>query len=364
MRCEEVTEYMHRSLDNDLTRSEMTVMEEHLCSCDECQAMYKTLKELHEELENLPDVEPPISLVDAILPELGKSEEPPLSKKQKTAWKTWSLAAGGVAAALFLFIVVQQLFKEPDLHLAGIQDGAESQSAESMISPPETSENTQDQAAMVENQEGQEASPSEPSQTAEPSEEPMTMSLASEPTAQEGQAPQQKEAAVPPEAPQKKSTEGSAVPKEEQARGEEKKEDASQESEVAMAPPASQPEPAEPVQSLSAVEPTTEEEMTSDSADSRMSLAKSPPPEPDSFASPDGLWNARVEGQSVVILDQQGKEAFRSHEWEGAAYVSVEWIDSTKVLYTLYPANGGTEQPAEKPEKWLIHVKDRQEQKQ
>lgn len=356
MRCEEVTEYMQRSLDNDLTPSEMTLMEEHLCSCNECQTMYQTLKELHAELESLPDVEPPISLVDAILPELGKTEESPFLKKNKMAWKTWSLAAGGVAAAIILLMAIPQFFKEPELNLAGMQEGTESESMESFVAPPDEEKNAQDQMAIVDNREEQEVTPSEPGQPAEPSDEPVAMSKASEPIAQEGQAPQLKEPVAPPEAPQRKSE-----TEEQQTKAKEEK--APLESEIAMAPPASEPEPSEPVQSLAAVEPSEEQEPVADSAPAQKSLAAAPK-EPDSFASPDGLWSARVEGQRVIILDQQGKEAFRSHEWQGAAYVSVEWVDSAKVLYTLYPANGGTEQPAEKPEKWLISVKDKQEQKQ
>ena len=70
MNCQEVMEYMQRELDGDLGELESAKLREHIRQCADCAAMYERLKRLSAELENLPKVTPPFSLVDAILPKL------------------------------------------------------------------------------------------------------------------------------------------------------------------------------------------------------------------------------------------------------------------------------------------------------
>jgi len=70
MICEEVSELMQRNLDQDLDASEEAYMQAHIASCPECAAMWERLSSLHNELDALPKVVPPFSLVDAILPQL------------------------------------------------------------------------------------------------------------------------------------------------------------------------------------------------------------------------------------------------------------------------------------------------------
>ncbi|RXT14804.1 zf-HC2 domain-containing protein [Ammoniphilus sp. CFH 90114] len=358
MRCEEVTEYMQRSLDNDLTPTETAEMEEHLHSCEECSVMYQTLKQLHEELENLPDVEPPMSIVDSILPQLslaGQSQlvnMPTSLPKVKKNWarKPWSFVAGGVAAAILLALLAPQFFGESEMKMTEMSDGpAEMQPTQSLAVPLEESKeelSTMD-AAKVE-------VPSVANDVETLTQKQVETPMAMEPT--EPAEPQGQDQVM---SQQVANSTAVQPPKEEPTRNNEpqpKPEEpvAPAESEVAMAPPVNPPEE---VHSLAAKEPVVEENL--------MMSMTSEPVQPDSFGSPDGMWNARVDGQRIVILDQDGVEVFRSHEWTGAAYVSVEWVDAAKVMYTLYPVNAGTEEAAAKPlEKWLINVKQGQEQKQ
>jgi hypothetical protein len=72
MNCQEVMEYMQRELDGDLGEIESATLREHIRHCADCAAMYERLKRLSAELESLPKVTPPFSLVDAILPKLDE----------------------------------------------------------------------------------------------------------------------------------------------------------------------------------------------------------------------------------------------------------------------------------------------------
>ncbi|MEK4060215.1 MULTISPECIES: anti-sigma factor family protein [unclassified Paenibacillus] len=130
MKCAEVMEWMHRYLDHDLSQDEMIEMFRHIDDCSSCAEVFDRLKMLSQQLEQLPDVKPPFSLVDSILPQLdqldlniqGKSadavspeEDPkvvPFSRKSThgKASKGASLAArtgiGAAAAAVILLIAM------------------------------------------------------------------------------------------------------------------------------------------------------------------------------------------------------------------------------------------------------------------
>lgn len=70
MNCQEVVEYMHRYLDQDLDPEETAEMYRHIAVCPACAEKFNVLKSLSRDLEELPAVTPPFSLVDAILPQL------------------------------------------------------------------------------------------------------------------------------------------------------------------------------------------------------------------------------------------------------------------------------------------------------
>lgn len=70
MNCRKVMELMQRYLDRDLDQDEFETMQRHFPACPECSDMFERLKRLSEDLEKLPKVTPPFSLVDSILPQL------------------------------------------------------------------------------------------------------------------------------------------------------------------------------------------------------------------------------------------------------------------------------------------------------
>lgn len=72
MNNQEVNEFMHRYLDDDLSGDEAALLEEHLRHFPASSAMFERLKQLNSDLEQLPKVTPPISIVDAILPRLER----------------------------------------------------------------------------------------------------------------------------------------------------------------------------------------------------------------------------------------------------------------------------------------------------
>lgn len=148
MKCAEVMEWMHRYLDHDLSQEEIIEMFRHIDNCPSCADVYDRLSTLSRQLEQLPDVKPPFSLVDSIMPRLDELDrgvqEPvmtstdesnvvPLSRKSshgKTP-KGSSMAArtgiGAVAAAIILLIAI---FNMPESMPAADVDQALNQSAD------------------------------------------------------------------------------------------------------------------------------------------------------------------------------------------------------------------------------------------
>ncbi|NUU62318.1 zf-HC2 domain-containing protein [Paenibacillus agri] len=72
MSCAEVMEWMHRYLDHDLSQDEILEMFRHIDNCPSCAEVFDSLSTLSKSLEQMPDVKPPFSLVDSILPKLAE----------------------------------------------------------------------------------------------------------------------------------------------------------------------------------------------------------------------------------------------------------------------------------------------------
>lgn len=118
MTCEDILTLMQLSVDRELAEDEQSVLDAHLASCPECAALYGRLLRLSHDLEQLPKVVPPISIVDAIMPKLERldvsadGEErraKPVSGGFRTFLPSWKLAGGLTAAAVVLGIVLFQL---------------------------------------------------------------------------------------------------------------------------------------------------------------------------------------------------------------------------------------------------------------
>ncbi|MDP5273052.1 anti-sigma factor family protein [Chengkuizengella axinellae] len=83
MKCQEVIQFMQRDLDGDLNKDEQKQMLDHIESCHSCTEMFDRLKNVSNELEQLPKVTPPISLVDQILPQLDEIDQANASHNDK-----------------------------------------------------------------------------------------------------------------------------------------------------------------------------------------------------------------------------------------------------------------------------------------
>ena len=136
MKREEALEYMNRYLDHDLNEEETETLFRHLGESPDARADFDFLQGLSDKLESLPDVQPPISLVDSILPRLEeidrptpfKHEEPdqpivmlpdkhtPPRRKAAAFWRsTLGRAVGGTAVAAAVLGIFVATYKPQEM---------------------------------------------------------------------------------------------------------------------------------------------------------------------------------------------------------------------------------------------------------
>ncbi|UED73172.1 anti-sigma factor [Brevibacillus sp. DP1.3A] len=81
MTNEEIFELMQRDLDGDLSESEQQLLYRMIQKDADLQLMYNRLKDVSQQLEHLPPVVPPFSIVDSILPKLELAAAKPAAVK-------------------------------------------------------------------------------------------------------------------------------------------------------------------------------------------------------------------------------------------------------------------------------------------
>ncbi|WP_139490425.1 hypothetical protein [Brevibacillus dissolubilis] len=85
MNKEAVLDLIQRDVDGDLTADEEGILKEALRQDRELQLMHQRLMRVNQDLANLPDVKPPFSLVDSILPQLTEQvKQPPIAATEDT----------------------------------------------------------------------------------------------------------------------------------------------------------------------------------------------------------------------------------------------------------------------------------------
>lgn len=121
----DILELIQRDLDGDLSPVEQAILQQKLAVDPELQLIHARLSHVSHQLEHLPPVAPPFSLVDAILPQLEHSSPDPVQpeakpqvvqlprlekksgvtvEKTKRTVPTWLLkVSSGVVAASLLF---------------------------------------------------------------------------------------------------------------------------------------------------------------------------------------------------------------------------------------------------------------------
>ncbi len=117
MTCEEVIELMNRNLDQDIQDSEHLAMIRHMQQCPECTELYERLQRLSRDMEELPKVVPPFSIVDSIMPQLEAldsiSGQNAYSATASLPWHqrwmgsiSWKIAGAVVAAGIVFGIFI------------------------------------------------------------------------------------------------------------------------------------------------------------------------------------------------------------------------------------------------------------------
>lgn len=109
MESEKMMELTQRDLDGDLSPGEKTDLEAHLSESPEDAQFAAKLRAIHQQLEHLPKMNPPINVVDSILPIIDQTleknathiESPHQAKK---TWfrSAWLKVAGAVAAVVVI----------------------------------------------------------------------------------------------------------------------------------------------------------------------------------------------------------------------------------------------------------------------
>lgn len=120
MKCVEVNELIQRNLDSDLSEAEHERLNDHLDLCSDCKSFYERLRHVHLDLENLPKVTLPYSIVDSILPALDRinpiqteiiNERVELKKKKWKPNHRWLSAFTAVAAGVVIVLSVSQFIQ-------------------------------------------------------------------------------------------------------------------------------------------------------------------------------------------------------------------------------------------------------------
>ncbi|MBP1930500.1 hypothetical protein J2Z37_000487 [Ammoniphilus resinae] len=367
---------MQRNLDKDLSPNELALLEEHLKLCSECQKLNESLQNLSLELEKLPQVEPPVSIVDSILPYLAVQTDGTVAQgtvaqdkkvfpRIRRDWKRYGLMIGTAAAAMFLAISMQNMFSAPERSAemeqktANTADHADKVPAVGESRTLSADENTAESSRVEEHTE-QSMVGTEPRESL------------SQPTMEKSSIPNQdaQPSILNPEPP-KVHEEAESMDK----AGSENAMSGTLKKRVVEEQPlenngakdqalALQPLPEEPaiMQNFAAPRLAVPEEgavsnekafKSADTVESKpevdMQAAK------EGVSSPDQRYIAAVEGQMMVVKDQEGKEYFRGHPWGGGGTVTIQWLSPYEFIYVIHF-------PAYK-EQWKVNLPSGQEQK-
>jgi len=86
MQCDNAIELMHRHVDGDLSEQESLELDAHLNGCPSCMLAFARLKALTDELALLPQVTPPFSIVDSIMPRLLEIDKQSQKREESAAF--------------------------------------------------------------------------------------------------------------------------------------------------------------------------------------------------------------------------------------------------------------------------------------
>lgn len=330
MNCHEVMEYMQRQLDNDLSEAEQTLLESHLRSCASCRTAMERLQRLADELSNLPEVHPPVSLVDAILPKLAeidrerqaasvvplqqgteRGQDRKMSNVRRSRRKTYGVIGGVAAASLLLGIVISNF------------NGASQQLADNSLTTDVMSYNREtasDMATLMQD-------------TAYDDGEPILRAVEEKHSSTTGEV----EPSAPGAAP---DASGEAVPRQ-PAGGDGLDVQPALDAEQRGAAE----EPAAP--------PESHDEMgfgfdIIDVIDQHGNVAGG-------LASPDGSYSAYIENGTIVVLDADQERIYVSQSYADGEIMDLEWASNERLTFKI--------QSGQTVETYYIDVSSREEGK-
>ncbi|WP_020615667.1 zf-HC2 domain-containing protein [Paenibacillus daejeonensis] len=419
MTCQEVMDYMQRQLDGDLDERETDILHKHTRHCPDCAAMLERLQRLSGELDSLPKVTPPFSLVDAILPQLDEIEHKPAphaaafaapeeaSRRvaptdRRKGWldrlplRTLSgVVAASIVAGLFIFnystpspsdeaaevSTFQAQTGDTNDTGAGSMNGSGEMPGELEGGVPDGNEemgifvtNGNEEPSATNDSVGENASGSE-----EPSTQPA-------PRGANELTPNTDEQATPAE--QGKPSSEKSLPNREQNAPESgqkqdtRKNSSNANSDEPSAGMMSEPESAPPVSEQPSMDQPVREEMLFDfpmdmapTFDEELPSASDVArgyAQADTVASPDGQMKAAVQSHVLQIYGSDGMLIFESRKQPGSSIQHLSWSsDSQTLSYELHGRvaedssnNNGVTNQATSVERYVVNIKDGTETKQ
>ena len=119
MKCENIEEQLSAYIDNELSKREMTTVEQHLLDCATCSKSLAQLKHIADMVSEIP----PVSMSDraserleAAIEERLYAPEPELQSSERPAWWRWvTRPAFGAVAASFAVVVLAVLVVSPPI---------------------------------------------------------------------------------------------------------------------------------------------------------------------------------------------------------------------------------------------------------
>lgn len=371
MSCDEVMDAMNRELDGDLTAEERQRMQHHLLNCPRCVLLYERLRRLSSQLESLPKVQPPYSVVDALLPRLEQMPLPTARKvrRRRMAWRRLILWTGGsVAVALLGVMAVVAEIHEGQL--SAPQDGVvlETERADQAGEVPRSGAASPLASARRPSPEGlREQSGDPPSGRAEPS--PRAGRTEGGGSALQAAFPFGGRGTAPSSAPEAKSTHEasrtptstpdvpsvpeaptSEAPVDHEPNGEPPAPPPSDRA-TALVPPQQEESGAERAVALGG--PAGSERPVANAGIPQGGKAKDVSKAP--LPSPDGQWQAAVVGEGkarrVIVYDAKGAVRFRGHALSPIARVTLQW-EGNALVYDVVTAQNGRETA----ERWRVDM--------
>lgn len=111
--CEEVWEHLEELLEGELPETQATQIRSHLDQCAACEAQTRLAMEIRGELRALPELDAPAPLLQAVLDQTVKAQEPRLSLGELLGSWPRPIWAALAAASLILVLGLTVLSQRP-----------------------------------------------------------------------------------------------------------------------------------------------------------------------------------------------------------------------------------------------------------